>query len=330
MTSSRPTRWLSTLAMALAAVVLMADVADARAGRGGGFGSRGARSFEPPPVTRTAPRETAPLQRQQAPGQTANPSQTANQAQATRPAAAATARPSLASRGGFFGGLLGAGLIGMLLGYGLFGGFAGLASFLGLLLQMAVIAGIVLLALRWFRNRGQPVPAGPEIPMQRRAQEAPFDRPSYQPTGGGGTQPRRRAGDDQVGIGQADLDTFERLLGEVQTSYGRGDRAALRALTLPEVSGQLEAELDGDAARNVVNRIDGVKLLQGDLAEAWREGGSDYATVAMRFSLRDHVEDLATGRVVEGNPRVAVEAVEIWTFRRDRGGPWRVSAIQGG
>lgn len=322
MTSSRPTRWLSTLAVALAAVVLMADVADARAGRGGGFGSRGARSFEPPPVTRTAPREAAPLQRQQAPGQTAN------QSQAARPAAAAPARTPLASRGGFFGGLLGAGLIGMLLGYGLFGGFAGLGSFLGLLLQMAVIAGIVMLALRWFRSRGQPVPAGPAIPLRRQAQEAPSHRPSYQTTGGGGAQPRRQAGDDQVGIGQTDLDTFERLLGEVQTSYGRGDRAALRALALPEVSAQLEAELDADAARNVVNRVDGVKLLQGDLAEAWREGGSDYATVAMCFSLLDHVEDLATGRVVDGNPRVPVEAVEIWTFRRGQGGSWRVSAIQ--
>ncbi len=324
MTSSRPTRWLSTLAMVLAAVVLMADVADARAGRGGGFGSRGARSFEPPPVTRTAPREAAPLQRQQAPGQTTNQAQ-ANQAQAARPAAAAPARGPLASRGGFFGGLLGAGLFGMLLGYGLFGGFAGLASFLGLLLQMAVIAGIVVLALRWFRGRGQPVPAGPAVPLQRQAQEAP----TYRPMGGGHAKPRQ-AGDDQIGIGQADLDAFERILGEVQTSYGRGDRAALRRLALPEVSGQLEAELDADSSRGVVNRIDGVKLLQGDLAEAWREGDSDYATVAMRFSLLDHVEELATGRVVEGDPRVPVEAVEIWTFSRDRGGPWRVSAIQGG
>lgn len=313
----RPKRWLATLAVALAAIVLMADVADARAGRGGGFGSRGMRSFEPPPVTRTAPREAAPLQRQQAPGQTVN------QAQAARPAAAA-ARTPLASRGGFFGGLLGAGLIGMLLGYGLFGGFGGLASFLGLLLQMAVIAGIVVLALRWFQGRSQPVPAGPAVPLQRRAQEGPTFRPQ-----GGGAQPRRQAGDDRVGIGQADLDAFERLLGEVQASYGRGDRAALRALALPEVSGRLEADLDEDAAQGVVNRIGEVKLLQGDLAEAWREGGSDYATVAMRFSIVDHVEDRATGRVVAGDPRIPTEATEIWTFRRDGGGPWRVSAIQG-
>ncbi len=317
MTLSRPARWLSTLAVALAAVVLMADVADARAGRGGGFGSRGSRSFEPPPVTRTAPRETAPLQRQQ----DAGPS--ASQAQAARPAAAPMApRSGLAGRGGFFGGLLGAGLVGMLLGYGLFGGFAGFASVLGLLLQMALIAGVVVLALRWFQGRSQPVPAGPAVPPLRR------DAYRGQPTGGLGAAPRHRAGDDQVGLAAVDFDAFERILGELQDAYGRGDRATIRRLALPEVVGRLEQDLDEDAARNRVNRVSGAKLLQGDLAEAWREGMNEYATVAMRFSLLDHVEDLATSRTVEGDATQPVEATEVWTFRRDGGGPWRVSAIQ--
>jgi len=48
----------------------------------------------------------------------------------------------------------------------------------------------------------------------------------------------------------------------------------------------------------------------------------------MRFELRDHVEELATGRVVEGDPQRPIEATEIWTFRRDDAGPWKVSAIQ--
>jgi len=33
--------------------------------------------------------------------------------------------------------------------------------------------------------------------------------------------------------------------------------------------------------------VSDVKLLQGDLAEAWREGDTDYASVALRFSLVD-------------------------------------------
>ena len=34
-----------------------------------------------------------------------------------------------------------------------------------------------------------------------------------------------------------------------------------------------------------------VRLLQGDLAEAWREGGREYATLAMRFSMIDATRD---------------------------------------
>jgi predicted lipid-binding transport protein (Tim44 family) len=75
----------------------------------------------------------------------------------------------------------------------------------------------------------------------------------------------------------------------------------------------------------VQNRISDVKLLQGDLAEAWREGDTDYASVAMRYGLNDQLVDRASGRVVEGGPD---EATEVWTFRRNRGGNWMVSAIQ--
>jgi len=75
----------------------------------------------------------------------------------------------------------------------------------------------------------------------------------------------------------------------------------------------------------VVNRLSDVKLLQGDLAEAWREGDTDYATVALRYSLVDQMVDRASGRVVEGGPD---EATEVWTFMRKRGGQWILSAIQ--
>ena len=71
-----------------------------------------------------------------------------------------------------------------------------------------------------------------------------------------------------------------------------------------------------------------MRLLQGDLSEAWREGATDYATVAMRFSCRDTMVDRASGRVVEGDPNRSVEATELWTFRRDNGSPWRLSGVQ--
>lgn len=67
----------------------------------------------------------------------------------------------------------------------------------------------------------------------------------------------------------------------------------------------------------------------GDLAEAWKENGSDYATVAMRYESVDVVRDRATGRVVSGDADRPTEAVEIWTFQRKPGADWQVSAIQG-
>jgi predicted lipid-binding transport protein (Tim44 family) len=41
--------------------------------------------------------------------------------------------------------------------------------------------------------------------------------------------------------------------------------------------------LAANASRGLINRVTDVKLLQGDLAEAWREGRTEHATVAMRF-----------------------------------------------
>ena len=59
-----------------------------------------------------------------------------------------------------------------------------------------------------------------------------------------------------------------------------------------------------------------------------REGATDYASVAMRYSLKDVILDRTTGRVVDGDRDRPQEVTEVWTFRRDNGGPWKVSAIQ--
>jgi predicted lipid-binding transport protein (Tim44 family) len=88
-----------------------------------------------------------------------------------------------------------------------------------------------------------------------------------------------------------------------------------------------ESDLERNRARNVVNKVSGTKLLQGDLAEAWREGDTDYATVAMRFSMIDRTIDRVTGRLVEGSEQ-SVEITEVWSFLRPRGGDWVLSAIQ--
>jgi predicted lipid-binding transport protein (Tim44 family) len=319
--------------------LLAAGVAEARPGGGrGSFGSRGSRTYDAPPATSTAPSTAQPMQRTQTPQPAPN---------AQRPSAAPQTPAAPGRFGGLgtglFAGLLGAGLLGMLMGNGFLGGLAGLASFFGLLLQIALIAGLVWLAVRFFRRRQEPAVAGaaPRGPLARSALGG--STPPAGPSGLGGrlgglggalgggaaaAAPRTRGRSDEVGIGEADYAAFERMLQDVTGAYSRQDVAALWDLATPEMAGYLQEEINEKAREGVVNTSSDVRLLQGDLAEAWREGETDYATVAMRFAMKEVTRDKATGRVVAGDPERPIEAAELWTFRRDRGGPWKLSAIQ--
>ena len=215
-------------------------------------------------------------------------------------------------------GLLGAGLIGMLFGNGLFGGLGGFASILGLIIQIALVVIVARLAWTWWQRRQQPAYAG--MPRDA-AQDQP--RSALGAFGGAGPAPAS----EPLEVKPEDFDTFEHLLGEIQTAYGREDLAALRAHVTPEMLSYYAEELSENASRGVVNEIRDVKLLQGDLSESWREGDKDYATVAMRYSLIDRYVERATGRVSDGNDQPQ-EATEVWTFMRAHGGNWLLSAIQ--
>ena len=93
--------------------------------------------------------------------------------------------------------------------------------------------------------------------------------------------------------------------------------------------GYFSEQLSANASRGVENKVEAVKLEQGDLSEAWsEEQASTYASVALRFSLLDYTRRLGDGAIVEGNPQVRSEATEVWTFMRSRGGSWILSAIQ--
>jgi predicted lipid-binding transport protein (Tim44 family) len=101
----------------------------------------------------------------------------------------------------------------------------------------------------------------------------------------------------------------------------------LERLATPEMASYFARDLADNKARNAANKVTGVKLLQGDLAEAWREGDSDFATVALRFALVDKTLDRNSGQVIDGGDQ-PTEATEVWTFVRPRGGNWELSAIQ--
>jgi len=305
-----------SIAVILSLVVPLAvavSSADARVGGGFSSGSRGGKTFSAPPSTSTAPGSAQPFNR------------TFTQPGSPGVGAPASAgggffnRPGRGMLGGLAAGFLGAGLLGMLFGGGMFGGLGGLSSIFGLLLQVGLIVIVIRLAMSWWQRRNQTASAYAGGPAAANPAQASFRSATGFGAAGGSSAP--------LEILPADYEAFERLLGEVQDAWSNEDVARLHTLATPEMVSYFTKDLDANRARNVVNKVSGTKLLQGDLAEAWREGETDFASVAMRFSLADKTVDRATGRLVEGSEQ-PTEATEVWTFLRPRGGNWELSAIQ--
>lgn len=312
------------VALVAGALLLVPLVAEARPGGGRSSGSRGSFTNSAPPSTNTTPGGAQTFQRS-AP---ASPSMAGPSAGA---AAAQAARPSFARNMmmGIGAGLLGAGLFGMLSGSGFFSGLASLAGMFGFLLQLALIAGIVVLAIRFFRRRSEPQLAGAGAPYARQGYDAPQPQAAAARMGGfGGGAASAAVQPQPIELSGEDFNAFERLLGEVNTAYSNEDEAGLRQRTTTEMFGYFDEDLSDNARRGVVDRVSDVKLVQGDLSQAWREGDADYATVAMRFSLINAVYDRKSGKIVEGDATKTQEVSEYWTFLRERGAAWKLSGIQ--
>jgi predicted lipid-binding transport protein (Tim44 family) len=322
MTSFRFRPLLALCAMAAMLAFAVSD-ADARAGRGGSAGSRGSQTFSAPPSTATS-QGARPIERSMT-----QPGGSVAQRPATSPGGSFFNRPGFMGggfMGGMFAGFLGAGLLGMLFGHGLTGGLGGAASMLGLMLQIGIIAIVGYLLWTWWQRRSQPALAsGPSLRDYNSGNSG--SQPGFGFGGGSGApaSAARASGTDEVGLTPDDFNSFEKILAEVQTAYGAEDLNRLRRQVTPEMVSYFSEELAANASTGVINKVTDVKLLQGDLAEAWREGDTDYATVAMRYSLVDQMVDRDSSRVLQGGPD---EATEVWTFMRVRGGHWLVSAIQ--
>ena len=294
------------LALTSACSLLPMTSAAARRGAGSSSGRRGRLTFSRPAATPTAPR-VSPFQ------------------------SSATPRPGFGlnngfSRPGFFGGgfgrgllggFLGAGLFGMLFGGGFGGGLGGGMSFIGLLLQLGLLFLVVRFLMNMFRSR-QTAGYGGNV--------AAF---GGGPAAGSGVGDRPRT--TPITIGPDDYQAFERRLIESQYAYSGGDIGALRRLTTAEMAGNFEQELAGNARQGVTNKLSDVRLLQGDLSEAWRENGTDFATVAMKFSLIDATVETSSGRLVGGNATQPEVVTEVWTFTRPAAAApdrWVLAAIQ--
>lgn len=316
---SRSKHWLMVPVATLAVGLVTADLADARPGSGRSVGSRGSNTYSAPPATSTAPKSAAPMERSMTqPGA----------AQASKQVGAATSTAASASRFGGMGGMMKGLLLGGLMGAAfasIFGGGA-LASMLGFLVQTALLVGVAMLIWSFFRKKS----VGPAMATAAAA-PAPTNQRVDQQMLRTNAAAMGSSGPAKLTLNGDDFNAFERLLGDVQTAYGRNDQRGLGDRVTPEMLSYFVEELTEDSKRGYTNEISNVKLLKGDLSEAWREAREEYATVAMRYSMIDAMIEKSSGNVINGSRTEAQEVTELWTFVRPVGGQpnqWELSAIQ--
>jgi len=310
MARKRLASWRIILALFFSASVALAPaIAEARAGgssggRSSSMGSRGLRTYENNNAQPLGRSMTSPAQ--------------SGLSQAT---------PSPAYGGGSFfqrhpfltgltGGLIGSWLFGHS-GYAADGTSGG--SAIGTLLEFLIIGLLIYFAVRLFRRHAfsNGWPGGTAFSMPRSA--------------GASAAPVRRDRGRDINLSNADLSAFQAIHAAVQEAWSAGDLGQLRRLMTPEMLSYFSEELTRNASQGIRNIVSNIELVKGELSESWEEGDLQYATAYMRWRAIDYVTRL--GRppgdpetIVSGNSRV--EAEEVWTFVRRRGGDWLLSAIQ--
>jgi predicted lipid-binding transport protein (Tim44 family) len=284
------------LSLALAPSLAEARAGSSSSGGASSMGSRGTRTFEnngAAPVTRSmnpvSPTTTSPLG-----------------------GAAPAYGGSFFQRHPFMTGLAGG-----FLGSMLFSGLGGFGHVFGGLLQFLIIGFLIFFVVRWLFGRFAPAGGG-AMPRSVGAAAAPVGA--------------RFRGRDTT-VGDEDLNAFQAIHAAVQEAWGRGDLARLRPVMTPEMLSYFSEELTRNTSQGVQNIVSDVRLLKGDISESWDEGDLQYATAYMRWSAIDYVVRIGRSPgqpdyLVSGDPKTPVEAEEVWTFVRGRGGNWLLSAIQ--
>ncbi len=316
--SRRLLKWRILLALFFSANLALAPaIAEARAGSSSGgrsssMGSRGSRTYEN--------NGAQPLSRSMTPAP-----------EAPRQPGFAPAAPSPAYGGGSFfqrhpfltglaGGFIGSWLFGHS-GYAADGVGGSSGSMLGMLLQLLIIGLLIWFAVRlirgWAFSSGSRGGGTGWPPRSAGAAAAPV---------------RRDRGRD-INVSDDDLESFQKIHAAIQGAWSEGDLGRMRGLMTPEMLSYFSEELTRNTSQGVRNIVSNVELLKGDVAESWEEGDLQYATPYLKWRANDYV--VRSGRspgdpdwLVSGDPRTPVEAEELWTFVRRRGGQWLLSAIQ--
>ena len=127
--------------------------------------------------------------------------------------------------------------------------------------------------------------------------------------------------EDEIGIGEKDYAAFERTLVErAGRLFARRRRGDLELAT-PEMAGYIQEELNDNAARGVVNR----SRTSSSSRATWPRLGAKARRTTPPSPCASGLNDVTDGQGHRprrrGRSDQAVEATELWTFRRDRADP---------
>lgn len=317
-------RWIArifTIAFAVSLVAASYHEAEARAGGGRSFGSRGTRTYKAP--SRTV--NPSPSRPQAAP---ASPQQPFPQAQPQR------------QGGSFLRGLAG-GVVGGLLGGMLFRslGFAGPGAGGGIgIFDILLIGGILYLIYRFVASRRREA-AQTAGGAQQNWRQAETVEPPPQQYGFG--QAAQAAPVDETSFGLAHVrqmdgtfdenrfkETVQDVFFRIQGAWTRRDLSPVADLLTPEMQVVFRQQIDELRAAGTINRLENIAVREVDITEAWQEEGKDFLSVRFLASILDYTTD-ETGKVIAGSDTEPVKFEEYWTFCRPVGpNPWKLSAIQ--
>ena len=314
--------------LALATVALVAGMtvasmnAEARAGGGRSFGSRGSRGYSRP---------VAP------PSQYNSPYQQATPQQAPGPGAPSPYQAPQPAGGGFFrslaGGMVGGMLGGMLfrsLGFG-GGGWGAGGGGIGLF-EILLIGGIIYFIFRMVKRRRDESPSNPNVYTMQDYREPGSSQPAAPAYGGPGDDPATGLAHvrqmDPAFDEQRFTDLVMDIFFKIQGAWMNRDLAPVAGLLTPEMRRIFQEDIDRLLREHRVNRLENIAVRSVEISEVWQESGQDYITAMIYANLLDYTTDDATGQVVEGSKTDPVKFEEYWTFTRPVGNnPWQLSAI---
>jgi len=125
-----------------------------------------------------------------------------------------------------------------------------------------------------------------------------------------------------------DRDQAMDLFFQVQGAWANRDLSSALSLLDTEARTFLEDELFRLKSLKQINRLENIAVRDVQAIESWRDLGKEFSTVKITANLLDFNVDETTLQVVSGSKTTPVKFEEYWTFTRENGSPWKLSAIQ--